>query len=69
MTAAATIARAFGDLILCVDEIDTFCGAEFGAKGMPIELYNLAHYGRHYHVSMLCTARDPASLSIRFQSQ
>ncbi len=69
MIAVATIARAFGDLILCVDEIDTFCGAEFGAKGMPIELYNLAHYGRHYHVSMLCTARDPASLSIRFRSQ
>jgi len=69
MIAVAKMARAFGDLILCVDEIDTFCGQEWGVKGMPAELYNLAHYGRHYHVSMLCTARDPASLSIRFRSQ
>lgn len=69
MVAVALIVRAFGDMIFCVDEIDIFCGPEWGAKGMPVELYNLAHYGRHYHVSMLCTARDPASLSIRFRSQ
>jgi hypothetical protein len=69
MIAVAKIVRAFGNLIFCVDEIDTFCGSEWGVKGMPVELYNLAHYGRHYHVSMLCTARDPASLSIRFRSQ
>jgi hypothetical protein len=69
MIAVATMVRAFGSMIFCVDEIDTFCGSEWGPKGMPIELYNLAHYGRHYRVSMLATARDPASLSIRFRSQ
>ena len=69
MVAVATLVRAFGKMIFCVDEVDTFCGQEWGVKGMPIELYNLAHYGRHYQVSMLCTARDPASLSIRFRSQ
>jgi hypothetical protein len=67
--AVCLMVRAFGWMILCIDEIDTFCGAEHGVKGMPMELYNLAHYGRHYRVSMLCTARDPASLSIRFRSQ
>ena len=69
MVAVATLVRAFGRMIFCVDEVDTFCGQEWGVKGMPAELYNLAHYGRHYQVSMLCTARDPASLSIRFRSQ
>jgi hypothetical protein len=69
MRRVATIVRAFGKMIFAVDEIDIFCGAEHGVKGMPAELYNLAHYGRHYQVSMLCTARDPASLSIRFRSQ
>lgn len=67
--AVCTMARAFGWMILCIDEIDTFCGPEWGVKGMPVQLYNLAHFGRHYRVSMLCTARDPASLSIRFRSQ
>jgi hypothetical protein len=56
-------------MIFAIDEIDTFCGAEFGEKRMPPELYNLAHFGRHYKVSMLATARDPVSLSIRFRSQ
>lgn len=69
MIAVALLVRAFGWMIFCIDEIDTFCGQEWGVKGMPAELYNLAHYGRHYRVSMLCTARDPASLSIRFRSQ
>jgi len=69
MQAVAVIVRAMGQMIFCVDEIDTFCGAEYGAKQMPDELYNLAHFGRHYRVSMLATARDPASLSIRFRSQ
>jgi hypothetical protein len=67
--AVCIMARAFGELILGVDEIDQFCGPEWGAKQMPIELYNLAHFGRHYRVSMLCTARDPATLSIKFRSQ
>ena len=67
--AVALMVRAFGSMIFAVDEIDMFCGQEWGVKGLPVELYNLAHFGRHYQVSMLCTARDPASLSIRFRSQ
>lgn len=69
LIAVCLIVRAFGETILCIDEIDMFCGQEWGVRGMPDELYNLAHYGRHYKVSMLCTARDPVSLSIRFRSQ
>lgn len=69
MQAVASMVRAFGECIFAVDEVDTFCGAEHGARGMPAELYNLVHFGRHYKVSMICTARDPASLSIRFRSQ
>jgi hypothetical protein len=63
------LGKWLGGAILIVDEMDTFCGQEWGVKGMPIELYNLAHFGRHYWVSMLVTARDPPSLSKRFRSQ
>jgi hypothetical protein len=63
------LARAFRECVLAVDEIDVHCGPEWGTNAMPPELYNLAHFGRHYAVSMLCTARDPATLSIRFRSQ
>jgi hypothetical protein len=69
LIAVCIMARAFGQLILLIDEIDQYCGPEWGQKGMPVELYNLAHFGRHYKVSMLCTARDPATLSIKFRSQ
>lgn len=65
-------ARVHGDrggLILCVDEIDVYCGEEHGSKWMPKQLYDLAHFGRHYHVSMACTAREPKSLSKKFRSQ
>lgn len=58
-----------GGMVVIIDEIDTFCGGEWGPKQMPPELYNLAHFGRHYWVSMLVTARDPPSLSKRFRSQ
>jgi hypothetical protein len=67
------IARALGEwlggMIVIIDEMDTFSGPEWGVKGMPIDLYNLAHFGRHYYVSMVVTARDPPSLSKRFRSQ
>lgn len=70
------IVRVFGWMIVAVDEIDLFCGAEHGPKGMPVELYDMVHFGRHTNesgtknpLSMLVTARDPASLSIRFRSQ
>ena len=69
LIAVLKMVRAFGWMVFCIDEIDTFCGQEWGVKGMPIELYNLVHFGRHFQVSMLCTARDPASLSIGFRSQ
>jgi hypothetical protein len=69
LIAVCVLARVYQNVILAVDEIDTFCGPEWGAKNMPKELYDLAHYGRHWHVSMLCTARDPATLSIKFRSQ
>lgn len=69
LDAVCMLVRAFGWLIFAIDEIDQFCGPEHGDKRMPVSLYNLAHFGRHYRVSMLCTARDPASLSIRFRSQ
>ncbi len=58
-----------GGIILAVDEIDQHCGPEWGHKWMPKELYDLAHFGRHYHVSMVTTARDPKSLSKKFRSQ
>ena len=65
--AVCEIVAAFGTMIYAVDEVDIFCGE--GQKGMPLALYNLAHYGRHFKVSMLVTARDPATLGIKFRSQ
>jgi hypothetical protein len=65
--AVCEIVSAYGSMIFGIDEIDRFCGE--GQKGMPMALYNLAHYGRHFKVSMLVTARDPASLGIKFRSQ
>jgi hypothetical protein len=80
LNAVCGVIRALGDdlarkhkddegYILAVDEIDSFCGPEHGVKQMPPPLYYLAHYGRHVRTSMLCTARDPPSLSKRFRSQ
>lgn len=69
LVAVCLLVRAFGSRIFAIDEVDMFCGPEHGPKGMPVELYNLAHFGRHYKTSMLCTARDPATLSIKFRSQ
>jgi len=67
--AVCMIVQAFGNMIFAVDEIDTFCGPQHGPSQMPAPLYQLAHVGRHFKVSMVVTARDPASLSIRFRSQ
>ncbi len=55
--------------IVGIDEIDAFCGAKWGEDRMPRPLYELAQYGRHFHTSMLCTAREPTTLSPRFRSQ
>ncbi len=67
--AVCMIVQAFGNMIFAVDEVDTYCGPHHGPSGMPPPLYQLAHVGRHFKVSMVVTARDPASLSIRFRSQ
>ena len=81
LRAVCTIVAALGRMIFAIDEVDQFCGSEWGDKRMPPELYDLAHYGRHYPigwedrgeriggVSMLVTARDPVTLSIKFRSQ
>lgn len=66
LIAVCQIVAVFGDMIFAVDEIDRFCDKN---GEMPAALYALAHYGRHYRVSMLCTARDPATLGINFRSQ
>ena len=67
LQAVCRIARAFGWMILFIDEIDMCCGT--GKRGMTDELYYLVHCGRHCRVSMLATARDPATMPIRFRSQ
>ena len=61
------LAKMFGGMVLAIDEIDMCCGS--GPNGMDPALYYLVHCGRHVHVSMLATARDPATLPIRFRSQ
>jgi hypothetical protein len=58
-----------GGIILVIDEIDEYCGGKWGERRMPDPLYNLAHFGRHYHVSMVSTARDPTTLSTKFRRQ
>ena len=67
--AVCTIVRAFGWLIFAVDELDMFCGARWGDKRMPQEFYDLVHYGRHYHMSMLATARRPMDVARGYTSQ
>lgn len=81
LIAVCMIVRAYGRMVLCIDEIDIFCGPEWGAKWMPPALYYLAHFGRHagprgnqsvsgeFGVSMVATARDPKTLSKKFRSQ
>jgi hypothetical protein len=66
-TIVRALAKCFGGMIFAVDEIDMCCGT--GKRGMDPALYYLAQLGRHVHVSMICTARDPATLPIRFRSQ
>lgn len=65
----AKIARAFGQVILAVDELDMHCGARWGDTRMPPELSYLVNYGRHHQVSIVGTARWPTSVSRGFTSQ
>jgi hypothetical protein len=64
-----TIVRAFGWMILGVDEIDRLCGQRFGPSWMPPALYELVNYGRHCRVSMIATARRPQGVAAGFKSE
>jgi hypothetical protein len=57
----------FGGMVLGIDEIDMCAGK--GPNGMSPSLYYLVQCGRHVPMSLICTARDPATLPIRFRSQ
>jgi hypothetical protein len=57
--AVCRLVLAAGQCIFAVDEMDMFCGPQWGDKRMPPELYNIANYGRHSQVSMPFTAREP----------
>jgi len=67
--AVCKVARAFGWMILAIDELDMHCGAQWGDRRMPSELYDLVNYGRHFRVSMVATARRPTSVARGFTSQ
>jgi hypothetical protein len=67
--AVCTVARAFGSMILGIDELDMLCGSQWGDSRMCPEFYHLVNYGRHCRVSMLATARRPMSVARGFTSQ
>ena len=67
--AFCTIVRAFGSMIVGIDELDMLCGSQWGEKRMPPEFSHLVHYGRHSRVSMLATARRPMDVARGFTSQ
>lgn len=63
------IVRAFGWMILGVDEIDKLCGQRFGPNWMPSGLYELVNYGRHCRVSLIATARRPQGVAAGFKAE
>lgn len=67
--AVLMIARAFGWMIIAVDEVDKLCGARWGDSRMPPELYHLVDYGRHEKISMIMTARRPSSVAKGIRSE
>lgn len=67
--AVCAIVRAFGWMILGIDELDMLCGPRWGDSRMPPELYHLVNYGRHCRVSILATARYPMSVARGYTSQ
>ena len=67
--AVALIVLAFGWMIFGVDEIDKLCGARWGDRRMPTELYDLVNYGRHHRVSMIATARRPQTVARAFTDE
>jgi hypothetical protein len=67
--ACCTIVKAFGTMILAVDELDKLCGDRWGSLRMPTMFYELVNYGRHHRVSMLATARTPVQVPRGFTSE
>ena len=67
--AVCTIVRAFGEMVLGVDELDMLCGPRWGDSRMCPEFYHLVNYGRHCKVSMLATARRPMNVARGYTSQ
>lgn len=67
--AVCSVTRAYGWMVLAVDELDMQCGPRWGDSRMPPELYHLVNYGRHCRVALLATARYPTSVPRGFTSQ
>ena len=67
--AVCAICDVFGRAILCADEMDNYCGPQWGSFRMPPELYTIVHEGRHSPLSMIFTARDPTTISPNVRSQ
>lgn len=67
--AVCTIARATGNLILAIDELDKLTGSRFGPSWMCTPFYHLVNYGRHCHVSLIATARRPNNVPRGFTSE
>lgn len=63
------LVRVFGFMIFAIDELDMFCGSQWGRTRMPFELYQLVHFGRHECVSMIATARDPKGVPRAYTGQ
>ncbi len=61
--------RAFGWMVLAIDEIDIVSGAHWGPSWMCAELYHLVNFGRHCRVSLLATARYPNAVPRGYTSQ
>jgi hypothetical protein len=75
--AVCIIVEAFAGMTFAVDEIDEYCGPEWGQSRVPPELYKLVHFGRHAGtpglerrgVALLYTARIPTSVARCLTSQ
>lgn len=67
--AVCLLAGVFGHMIFAIDELDMFCGPQWGRTRMPPEFYQLVHFGRHECVSMIATARDPKGVPRAYTGQ
>ena len=75
---ACRIVELIASITFAIDEVDSFCGPEWGSSHVPAELYKLAHFGRHAGkywrgkrrgVALLYTARIPTSVARVLSSQ